>query len=247
VLVGCTLLAIDKTCRELRTLTDACYRQTSLQLPSEIQARIAHSMDSSVEKRISPLTLAIENKIEAISVVQKTSSNLIEGTIRDLGAGIKRHSHEIALDLGNKFNTLSLSDKALGESVKRNESQSRIMLEAVQNHTLESRTASVTVQGIISDLSIRQSQSNDMVLRRVLETGGTTEYLIEKNDSVLQEQVSSLHRKLDRMNWLIDTVKEQQPAQLSISNPEIRNAIDKIQRSVWMLVSALHILIRELM
>jgi hypothetical protein len=226
---------------------DACYRQTSLQLPSEIQARIAHSIDSAIENRICPLTLTIENKIDAVSVGQKTSANLIEGTIRDLGAGIEKHSQKVSLNLENKFDTLSLSDKAFGESMMRNENQSRVVLEAVQNHNLESRTATTTVQEMISDLSLRQSQSSNMVLRRVLETGKETESLILRNSSILQEQASSLHQKLDRMNWLIGTVKAQQSAQRSVSNSEIVNAVRNIQRSVWLLVSALHILIRELM
>ena len=209
--------------------TDACCRQTSLQLPSEIQARIAHSIDSDVGNRV---ILAIENKLDTLLDIQKASCNLIEGTSQNLGARFEKNHQDLALDLANKFDILSLSDKAL--------------LEAVQYHGLESRIASQTVRGMISELSTRQSQSTDMVLRRVRETSNKTGYLIDRNNSILREQASSLHQKLDRMSWLTDTVKEQQPAQRNISSPELQNAVGNIKQIVWLLVSVLHILIREL-
>jgi hypothetical protein len=228
-------------------------------MPSEIQARIAHTIDTAIDTRISPQTLAIDNEVKAISAAQKTSSKLIEGTIRDVGkstaAEIQKHSQEITLDLQNKFNTLSISHKACAEGMVKIEDQSWTTLEAVQNYTIESRTASMTVQEMISDLSTRQSQSTDIVLRRVIQTGQETAHAIERHSSASRDQASSLHQKLDRMNWLMVTVKDrmgdlsiaQRSARLSTSNSEIEKAISSIQRSVWLLVSALHVLIRELM
>jgi hypothetical protein len=54
---------------------------------------------------------------------------------------------------------------------------------------------------------------------------------------------------------LMGTVKDrmgdlsiaQRSARLSTSNSEIEKAIGNIQQNVWLLVSALHVLIRELM
>jgi hypothetical protein len=57
------------------------------------------------------------------------------------------------------------------------------------------------------------------------------------------------------MNSLVGTVKDrmtdlsiaQYSASSSTSNLEIQKAIGSIYRSIWLLVSALHVLIRELM
>ena len=75
----------------------------SLQMPPEIQARIAHSIDNAIEKRIIPMILVINNEVKAISAAQKTSSSFVEGILQDLrkniGLDIQNYSQEIALDL----------------------------------------------------------------------------------------------------------------------------------------------------
>lgn len=224
-------------------------------MPAEIQARIAHTIDTAVDTRISPQTLAVHNVVTALSTAQKNSSQAIEGTIRSVGknteAEIQKHSQKITLNLENKFNTLSISHKACAEGIVKIEDQSHTTFEAVKINT----AASVTVLGSILDLSAHQSQSTDLVLRAVLQTGQETAHAIQKHSSASRQQTSSLHQKLDRMNSLMGTVKDcmgdlsvaQRSASLSASNSEIQGAIGNIYRSVWLLVSALHVLIRELM
>jgi hypothetical protein len=157
--------------------------------------------------------------------------------------------------LETKFNTLHISQKTCADGIVKIEDQSRTTLKAVQNYIIESYTASMNVQEMISDLSIRQSQSTDTVLQRVRQNGQETAQAIQRHSSASREQTSSLQQKLDRMNWLMGTVKDhigdlsiaQQSARLSTSKSDIENAIRNIQRSVLLLVSALHVLIRELM
>jgi hypothetical protein len=217
-------------------------------MPSEIQARIACTIDTTVDNRINPLTLAVHKEVAALSAAQITSSKFIEGMIRDVGKNTE-------VEILKQFKALSISNKGLAEDIIKIKDHSRMTLETVQNHTIKSHTASVTIQEIISDMSTRQSQSTDMVLRRVLETGRQTANSIEKQNSVLRDEALSLHQKLNRVTWLIGTVKDhmgdlsiaQHSVRLSVSNSEIRAAIGNIQRSVWLLVSALYILIRELM
>jgi hypothetical protein len=227
-------------------------------MPSEIQARITYTIDTAIDTRISPVAMTVHKEVAALSADQKTSFKLIEGLVRDGGnnteAKIQKHTQEITLALRNKFNTLSSFNEAYSETIGKIAVQAQKTLESVQNHAVESRAASTTVQGIIADLSARQSQST-MVLRRVLQTGQEAAYSIQRHSSISREQTLSLHQKLDRMNWLMGTVKDrvgalssaQQSAKLDISNSEIRNAIANIQRNVWLVVSALHVLIRELM
>jgi hypothetical protein len=107
---------------------------------------------------------------------------------------------------------------------------------------------------MISDLSTRQSQSTALVLQGVLETGQETTRTIQQNSLASREQAFSLHQKLDRIDWLMGAVRirmddlslAQQYARTRTSN-KTQDALGNIQRSVWLLVSALHVLIRELM
>jgi hypothetical protein len=224
-------------------------------MPAEIQARIAHTIDTAVDTRIHPQTRAVHDAVLALLTAQKNSPQLIEQTIRsaekNTGALIHNHSKSITLDLENKFNTLSISHTACAEGVVRIEDKSRTTLEAVNSNT----AASVAVLGSISDLASRHSQSTDVILRRALKTEQQTIHAIQKHGSASREQISSLHQKLDCMNSLVGTVKDrmkdlsiaQYSASSSTSNLEIQKAIGSIYRSIWLLVSALHALIRELM
>jgi hypothetical protein len=92
-------------------------------------------------------------------------------------------------------------------------------------------------------------------LKTVQKESQKTASALQKHFSTSQYQTMSLHQKLDRMNWLMGAVKNrmdtlsmgQQSAHSSASSSEIEKAMGNIQRSVWLLVSALHVLIRELM
>jgi hypothetical protein len=242
-----------------RTTTYFCYSQATLQMPSELQARLAHTINTAIDSRINPPTLAVHNEVVALSAAQENSFQLIEGTIRSVGKNTEveyqKHNQKIALELENKFNTLSISNKSCAKGIGKIKEKTRITFEAVQDHSIESRTASLNIQQRISDLSSCQSQSNDIILRRVLQTGRETVHAIQRQASISGEQISGLHQKLDHMNWLMVSVKGRMgdlsiaegSSTLSTSNSEIEKAIGNIKRSIWLLVSALYILISELM
>jgi len=228
-------------------------------MPFEIQARIAHTIVTAVDTRINPVTRAVHREVAALAVAEDASSKLIEGAIRDVGKNnieeLQKHSGKMSLDLENKFCTLSTTQEACAGGIVRIEDQSRKILEGAQSQATENRTASKDVQEMISNLSARQSQCTKLVLRGVRQEGQETVLEIRKHTWEFREQALSLHQKVDRMTQLAETVKDrmgnlsiaQQSARLTATNSEIERAIDNIQRSIWLLVSALHILIREVM
>jgi hypothetical protein len=228
-------------------------------MPSEIQARIAHTIDNAVDTRINPMAVAVHREVAALAVVEETSSKLIEGAIRDVGKNnteeLHRHSGKINLDLENKFSTLSITQEICAGGIMRIEDQSRRILEGAQSQAIENRAASKDVQDMISNLSACQSQSTNLVLQRVRQESQETALGIRKHTWVSRKQNLRLHQKLDRLTWLAEIVKDrtsdlsiaQQSARLTTTNSEIEKAIDNIQRGIWLLVYALHTLIRELM
>ena len=187
--------------------------QNTLQMPSEIQTRIAHTIDNAIEKRLAPATLAVHEDVHDLSVAQKTSSVLVEQAMKEVGqnllSGIQRQTDVITLDLQRKFDALSLS----------------------------------------------QTESMETGLRKGPKTDRIIANAFERQICASEAQNSSMHQKLDRMNWLMGTVKDrvadlsgaEQSAALRTGSPEIGNAIADIHKGVWSLVSALHFLIRELM
>jgi hypothetical protein len=220
-------------------------------MPSEIQARIAHTIDTVVDKRISHSTLNVQKEVTALSVATTASSKHLEEIIQDVGkhnaTEIQAHSQNFSLDLEQKFNTLALNHQAVTERLSTIEDQSRTVLDTVKTQSNKSRHELKVVQEKVSNLSSRQSQSADMSQK--------TTSALHRYTSSSQHQTLSLHKKLNHMTWLMGTVKgsmddlsrAQQPFSSNASNSEIEEAISSLQRSVCLLVSALHVLIRELM
>ncbi len=233
--------------------------QTSLQLPSEIQARISQSLDAAFETRISPLALTIRNDVKAISAAQRTSDELICAAIREIGsntkAEIQKQREETTHNLGDIRNSPSLSQERFTKGMARIEDQSETAVTTLREFGVENRTAAANVQGKLSGLSLQQAQSTDIASRRVVQMGQETAHEIQRLRSTSQEQTLNLQKKLDRMNWLMVTVKDrmsdlsnaQQSTMPGTASLEIQQAMRNIQRGVWLLASALHILIREFM
>lgn len=232
--------------------------QTTLQIPAEIQARIAHTIDTAVDIRISPLTLKVHKEVAALAAAEKASSKHIKETIQDVqkdnAAEIQKHSQNITLDLEQKFSTLSASQQPFRESLSAIQDRSQTLLEAVKTQSINIHANSETMKGQVLDLSIRQSQSTNIVLRAVRKENQRTVSALQTHASTSQHQALSLHKKLDRMIWLMGTAKDrmgnlsmvQNSAHPSASNSEIEKAIRNLQQGVWLLVSALHVLMREL-
>ena len=232
--------------------------QTTLQSPFEIQARIAHTIDTAVDTRISPLTLKVHKEVTALSAAEKASAKYIKESIEDVKkhhtTEIQRHSQIIHVDFEQKFSALSISQQDVTESLSTIQDQSQSILDVVRNQSIESHADSKIVQGQVLDLCTRQSQSTDTILKAVRKEKQKTASALQKHASTSRYQTMSLHQKLDRMNWLMGAVKNrmdnlsmaQQSTHSSASSSEIEKAMRNIQRSVWLLVSALHVLIREL-
>jgi len=233
--------------------------QTTLQIPFEIQARIAHTIDTAVDTRINPLTLKVYEEVTSLSAAEKASGKHIKESIEDVKkhhtTEIQRHSQIIHLDFEQKFSALSISQQDVTESLSTIQDQSQRFLDVVRNQSIESHADSKIVQRQVLDLCTRQSQSTDTILKTVRKERQKTASTLQKHASISRYETMSLNQKLDRMNWLMGAVKNridnlsmaQQSAHPSASSSEIGKAIRNIQRSVWLLVSALHVLIRELM
>jgi hypothetical protein len=203
--------------------------------------------------------LKVNEEVTALSAAEKASAKHIKESIEDVkkhnATEIQKHSQIIYLGFEQTFSALSVSQQDVTQSLSTIQDQSRSVLDIVRNQSIESHADSKIVQGQVLDLCTRQSQSTDTILKAVQKESQKTASALQKHASTSRYQTMSLHQRLDRMYWLMGAVKNrinnlsmaQQSAHSSASSSEIEKAIGNIQRSVWLLVSALHVLIRELM
>jgi paraquat-inducible protein B len=114
---------LERNIDDFETIPYSFYSHTTLQMPSEIQARIAHTIDTAVDTRINPVTLAVNREVAALAIAEEASSKLIEGTIRDVGKNhmeeLQKYNGKISLDLENKFNTLSMIQEACAGGIAK--------------------------------------------------------------------------------------------------------------------------------
>ena len=201
----------------------------------------------------------VHKEVMSLSAAENASAKHIKESIEDVkkhnATEIQRHSQNIHLDFEQKFSALSISQQDVTESLSKMQDQSQSVLDVVRNESIESHANSKIVQGQVLNLGTRQSQSTDTILKAVQNERQKTASALQKHASTSRYQTMSLHQKLDRMNWLMGAVKNrmdnfsmtQQSAHSSAYSSEVEKAMQNIQRSVWLLVSALHVLVRELM
>jgi hypothetical protein len=110
------------------------------------------------------------------------------------------------------------------------------------------------VDGKIEALSAAQVSSVDTITRTVQEIGRTTTEAIHRKMLEDRAQSLSLRKKLERVGTSISTIEgslqglstTRLELNRSIPKPGIEQAAQNILSSIWLLLSSLHLLIREL-
>ena len=110
------------------------------------------------------------------------------------------------------------------------------------------------VDGKIEALSAAQVSSVDTITRTVQEIGRTTTEAIHRKVLEDRAQSLSLRKKLERVGTSISTIESsllglsttRLELDRSIPKPGIEQAAQNILSSIWLLLSSLHLLIREI-
>jgi hypothetical protein len=119
----------------------------------------------------------------------------------------------------------------------------------------ESAEATMHVHTKLDDLLVSHTTSTDLVVRNVRQTGQDTANAIRMQAFEGRAQSLGLYKKLDQVDASIGAIRNSlqdlSRAQINVdpdmSKSDVKRALQNILDSIWLLLSSLHLLIRELM
>jgi hypothetical protein len=205
-------------------------------MPGDIQDRISHAIDMAIDTRIMPATTLLDNKIEALSSAQAASADRINQTIQDVQISTAARMH--ANEMEDRKDTTRLENR----------------LDLVISSQRASAYATTDINTKLEDLSVAHSASTDLVIQNTRQTGQATAKAIHIQGVEGRAQSSSLHKKLEQVDASIGAIRNSlqdlSSAQLNVdtnmSKPEVERALQNTLSSIWLLLSSLHVSIREL-
>jgi len=213
------------------------FSQTTLQMPTEIQNRLASVINAVVDTKINPETIIAHEKIKNLSEIQATSTETVARTIQDTADSTRAQIAAI--------------------SVQGSESTSRLTqgLEQVLELQTTSRKANSALHAKLDDLSSCNSSSTTSILNSFRQRDSKTAEAIRIHSLEGRTQSSSLNRKLNQVDASIEAIRgtldnftnAQSNTSIIALNSDIKMAVQNMLSSIWQLISSLQCLIRELL
>ncbi|CZR69364.1 uncharacterized protein PAC_19264 [Phialocephala subalpina] len=210
--------------------------QTTLAMPENIQDRMSHLIDTAVDTTIIPATQQVDNKLTTLSITQASSADTITRSLKEIGT---------TTDI---IHTKSLEGR---EATTRLESY----LERIVISQESFSKANAGLCNKLGDISIAQSASTDIVMQTARQAGKKTENAIQMHALETRAQSSSLHKKLEEVDTSVSAMHSllrdlsisEIHSNSDLSNIEVERAIQNILGGIWVLLSRLQLLIRELL
>lgn len=228
-------------------------------MPAEIQARIARTIDEAIDNRITPELHQVRTEVLGRLGVQDVSLDALRDSLGHADKSNRterqRHVDVITKQMEEQFDALSLAQARCFDTASTNTTRINATCHAVEQSVVQSQELSISTQKEVRDLATYQRKSTQTVLQSVVEVGHKTVHAIEIQNATARKSNSSLHRKIDCMNLLMVAAHERYTglpevkgsALVQTTNPEIQAALSNIQQSLWVLMAALHAIIRELL
>ncbi|PMD14458.1 hypothetical protein NA56DRAFT_664780 [Hyaloscypha hepaticicola] len=209
---------------------------TTQKMPQDVLDQMSHTIDSSIDTRMVPQTALLNQRIGALLEAQIASVDTITRSVREIG-----RSTAEAIDAKR------LEDR---EAAAKLESRLERLLISQQNSS-NGRTGPYPN---LPNIPMAQSASTDLVSRGSTRASAEPSDVVRKHSFGERGQPSSLRRRLDGVRTSMGAI-ERSMGDLSVAstilnsdtaNSEIERAARNILGSVWLLLSSLQLLIREL-
>jgi hypothetical protein len=206
-------------------------------MPQDVLDQMSHTIDSSIDARMIPQTALVNHRIEALLEAQIASVNTITRCVQEIG-----RSTAEALD------EKRLEDRAAAAKL---ESRLERLLISRQNFS-NGRTDLFANR---PDMPMAQPTSTDLVSRCSTRASADASDIFHKHSFEDRTQSSSLRRTLDEARTSMGAI-ERCRGGISLASTilssdtaksEIKIAARNILDSVWLLLSSLQLLIRELL
>jgi hypothetical protein len=194
-------------------------------MPNDSQDRISHIVNTVIDTNIIPTTTLIDERLGSLLAMQASATDTI--------------THH-----------LDVIESSTGELLHANGPEVKQIL--VSQETSAEATANLKAD--LEDLSISQLTFRDELLQCVRQSGDDITKAVNMQSSDVRVQSSSLNRKLDQVDASIGAVRDSlrglSNAKLNfnpeLSKSEVERAFRNILGSIWLLLSSLQLLIREL-
>ena len=205
-------------------------------MPNDIQDRISQAVNTAIETKITPATTLVHNRLDTLLATQASATGTISRN----------------LDANDKSTKEALRGKVLEDRDAMASLESRVEQILISQGT--SAEVTTNLRANLKDLCVSQSTSNDAILRHVKQSSHYMAKAAHTQFSDARAQSSRLHRKLDQVDASIGTIRDSlrslSSAKINSSDPEIsrseaERAVRNILCSIWLLLSSLQLLIRE--
>ncbi|CZR68162.1 uncharacterized protein PAC_18061 [Phialocephala subalpina] len=209
--------------------------QTTLRLPDDIRDRISRVIDTRTA-RTTALLRQLDDKMDLLSTSRTTSTDTLNQHLQDLKISTSGDIATVAIE--HREGIGKLADN-LGQ---------------VLNAQRDCIKANTNIRETLKDLSVAHSASTDLVLGTLCRTGENAATAVRVQALEGRAQSASLHRKLDQVGTSVGAIQSlleglsatQLSSDTYMSKSEAIRALRNILKSVWLLLSSIHALIREL-
>lgn len=205
---------------------------------------MSHTLELAINTNVRPLANGIETKINFLSTSNAENTKDIINLVKSCHNIASLESNTRGLEIQEIRNTLH---SRLDTTIKvQKEGHSHI---AQSLDMLKSQNTKL--QGDIDEISKQQIKATDLVLRKL----SSSEEAIQQNISAEQYGSSKLHHKLVQVDTSIQAIQGSlqvlshvgQHRISKVSDTGIEKALQGILGSIWLLVSSLQVLIREIL
>lgn len=207
-------------------------------MPAEIQDRIVGALDQAVDTKIIPSSIVMQKKLEEISSTQAASTETISRTIQETANSTIATMNTLAVE---GYASISKLELGIGEVLQG------------QRRSAESSSA---IHKALNDLAIAGSSSSMLIVRRLKQQEWNTTDAIWGHSLETQAQSSSLHRKLNEVDDSIGAVKDaleliskssHTTESVGTSKANLEIAVRNMLSGIWLLISSLQSLMREIL
>jgi BMFP domain-containing protein YqiC len=203
-----------------------------MSMPQNIVDQISHTIDT----KIVPETAVVHRKIEALSKAQVSSLDTITRSVQE----IARTTAE------------AIERKRLENLETTSKLECHLERLLISQETFSDTETNLCAK--LENIHIPRPTSIEMIIPRSQGANTETSHLLRSHPFGDRSQSSSLRKKLDRVGSSIGAVGNSLEylstfgvkLDADISQSEIKRAVQNIIGSIWMLLSSLQLLIREL-
>ncbi|KAG4440975.1 hypothetical protein IFR05_003539 [Cadophora sp. M221] len=212
--------------------------QIVTRLPSDVQEKVAHTIDTRFEATLKPVRTFIQDQTTALKISQSTSTDLITGNISKLG-----------LEGSTALSKQATSIQKLQEMQLGHQSTLDVVLTCMQS-LIALRPLATAVEEQSTAVSKSQATSMDIITRTVSQSCRRNTTALNKQTSEIQDLQSTIINRFDSMSSLINilhTANTGSPAMPEQhSTRELQIAARNLAASIWQILWHVQRLIREL-